>query len=324
MGDAILGLSSVSYLKKTFPDAKITYGVPKWVFPLFMEVDTMADAFLPIELDKFTDWFLLYKAVRNEKFDCIIELNQTGRTAKFFNLFSLLKGTPYYFHNHNLPPKEGSFILDQGIKKPNIQRDLDTCYSVAKKILGASNCHAPNFIEYPPLMNLSKDSVEGFPKIEKIVLGVVATRESKMWPLDYFTRLITLIIQSNPSIKILIPLSNSYSDKNIEVKLKALGIPPQVSFIRKPLYSLPKALVGAKAYIGNDTGLKHLCVALGIKTFTFFGIEDPLEWHPYNIEKHKYFSADIPGDAYKTPQKFKDCIREIFPEEVIKDIRPTL
>jgi heptosyltransferase-2 len=47
------------------------------------------------------------------------------------------------------------------------------------------------------------------------------------------------------------------------------------------IVSLAKELSKASMYIGNDTGLKHICIALGVKTYTFFGPEPPLEWHPY-------------------------------------------
>ena len=45
----------------------------------------------------------------------------------------------------------------------------------------------------------------------------------------------------------------------------------------------------ANVYIGNDTGLKHLAIALGLKTYTFFGPEPPNEWHPYDQNSHPFF-----------------------------------
>ena len=75
----------------------------------------------------------------------------------------------------------------------------------------------------------------------------------------------------------------------IERKLKESGLPNQVEFLKSSLSNLNEHLAGSVCYIGNDTGLKHICIALGVKTFTFFGPEPPLEWHPYDKVKHPYY-----------------------------------
>ena len=86
--------------------------------------------------------------------------------------------------------------------------------------------------------------------------------------------------------KIIIPLGPH--DNEIEKTLKPL-VPANTLFIKEPLAQLPLSLHGCERYIGNDTGIKHLCVALGIPTYTLFGPEPPTEWHPYDSEKHPYY-----------------------------------
>ena len=49
------------------------------------------------------------------------------------------------------------------------------------------------------------------------------------------------------------------------------------------------ALSAVRCYVGNDSGPKHLAVAVGVPTFTFFGPEDPGEWHPYPRAAHPVF-----------------------------------
>ena len=318
MGDAILGLSSVTYIKSLFPEAKITYGVPKWVYPLFLKVKSGADDHIPIEVRTVGQWGKFALEIKKKKFDFIIELNQTGRTRKFFKLFKLISRVPYVFHNHNIPKNKNSFIFDQGVKKPNIQRDLDACWSGAKLFLGDNIIKKiPSYFKYPPkLQCLGANN-----KKEKIVLGMVATRESKMWPVSYFHRLCLMILKENPSWEILIPLSSSLKDKKLEIEFKKLGMIKGVKLIHKPLFALPGAVGSAKLYIGNDTGLKHLCAAMGARTFTFFGIEDPHEWHPYDTDIHKFFAANVPSDAYKYPKLYHNCLSGIKPEVVFNKIR---
>ena len=50
MGDSIMGLSTVSYLKSIFPKAKVSYATPAWVAPLYDKVQTDADEILPVDL----------------------------------------------------------------------------------------------------------------------------------------------------------------------------------------------------------------------------------------------------------------------------------
>ena len=43
MGDSLMGLSTVSYLKSIFPKAKVSYATPAWVAPLYDKVQTEVD-----------------------------------------------------------------------------------------------------------------------------------------------------------------------------------------------------------------------------------------------------------------------------------------
>src|SRR5205814_697880 len=55
------------------------------------------------------------------------------------------------------------------------------------------------------------------------------------------------------------------------------------------LRELAAILSEADVFLGNDSGPKHLAVAVGTPTVTLFGPEHPFEWHPYPKERHPYF-----------------------------------
>ncbi len=46
------------------------------------------------------------------------------------------------------------------------------------------------------------------------------------------------------------------------------------------LFELARFLAGARAYIGNDSGITHLAAALGIPTLALFAPTDPAVWGP--------------------------------------------
>ncbi|MDO9182014.1 MAG: glycosyltransferase family 9 protein [Bacteriovorax sp.] len=279
LGDSIMGLSAVQYLKLLYPESNIIYAVPQWIAPLYSESNTAADSIYPLALSSIKDILKLFKYIKASKIEHIHEMHQSGRGSKIFKIISFVLGIRYTAHNHHLKEKTG--VIDQGKILPLIQRDLDGVFS----FLGDGE--RPNYLNFAPAITPS-DNEFSYPK-KIIIMGVVATRATKMWPLLNYLALAQLINQQDPSISIVIPLSKNADDKLIKEKLLSLGLPAGVSIVEWSLKQLPSAFRAASFYIGNDTGLKHLAVAVGIKTFTFFGPEPANEWHPYNPEKHPYF-----------------------------------
>ncbi|MFZ4713906.1 MAG: glycosyltransferase family 9 protein [Bacteriovoracaceae bacterium] len=283
MGDAVLGLSAIQYCQDIFPKVKITYATPEWMEQLFIGEDKLIEKVIPLKFKSIFDWWSTYNILKKEKYDVILELNQSGRSGSFFKLFSRLQKTPYYFHNHNF--KQGDFVVDQGLRKPNIQRDLDFIFSYATKILNLS-LPIPNYLHYEPkLENNSK-------KEQVLILGVVATRETKMWPSHYWPQFLTLFHEHYPQWKVLIPVSGNDLDQKIMKEIFPDRVPHYVECLELPLDKLKTVLKKGTLYIGNDTGLKHLSIALGMKSLSFFGPEEPLEWHPYNQTRHAYFFVE--------------------------------
>ncbi len=278
MGDAVIGLSTIQYLKQVYPNCKVYYAVPEWICPLFSKVETAADGIIPLKLNSIRDWLQFFKTLKNYHLDHIHELFQSGRTHKFFRLYSLLTGIPYTAHNHH---HKNGLVHDQGEIKSNIQRDLDGIWSYLGKPLGHP---IPHYLKFPPHMT-GKNSISH----NNIIFGVVATRETKKWDLKNFKALAQLIAQWDTEMRILIPLSSSSGDQEIKAKINELNFPNICQFVEAPLNELPLKLQGSKLYVGNDTGIKHICAALNIPTVTLFGPEPPTEWHPYNPIMHPYF-----------------------------------
>jgi len=324
LGDAILGLSSVAWLKSIYPEAKVVYGVPHWVHPLFDKVKTHCDETIPLRLEGVSDFFGFYKFFNERNFDLILELHQTGRSKIFFNTFGRFIQAKYFYHNHHL--KKENFILDQGVTKPNIQRDLDGVYSAIKYIDTDRELHVPHYLQWPPQICIENRNPSG-----DIVLGVVATRQAKMWPLEYYAILLGMIKSKGFSKKILIPVSSEPKDRVIREALIKIGLPSNAEFIQCSLSELPENIKNASIYIGNDTGLKHVCASIGMDTYTFFGPEEPMEWHPYDPQKHRYFflekmpcRAQQGGFCGESHCSNHFCLKEIKPDYVLSELHPSI
>ncbi|MBH46991.1 MAG: hypothetical protein CME71_02345 [Halobacteriovorax sp.] len=260
LGDSIMGLSSIQYLKSIHPTWKISYAVPAWVYPLYKNTQTAADEIIPIgsSLDFFNRLLTLAPSG-------IHEMHQSGSSAKLLALYAGLKNIPYTFHNHH--SSGPSKIIDQGKPKAAIQRDLDGVHAFWGKD------SSPNHLDFAPSLKVSGN------KRKRIILGVVATRETKMWPLPFYKE-VAVKLQA-AGFEVAIPLGPS--DQAIERSL--VGSP----IVKLPLQQLPQYFSESALYVGNDTGIKHLAVSVGIPTLTFFGPENPSEWHPYDSKVHPYF-----------------------------------
>ena len=319
LGDSVMGLSSVQYIRKLYPKANIIYAVPQWVAPLYKTVKTDADSIYPLSLKSLKEVFKTYQDLKKLKIDHIHEMHQSGRGAKVFKLIAFFMGIKYTAHNHHL--KGGTQVLDQGAIKPLIQRDLDGVFS----FLGSGE--VPAFLNYPPHIE-----VEAKIKRPRIIMGVVATRPTKMWPLENYVALAKLLKETFPQFEVVIPLSKSADDQKIKTELEGLGLPSNATIVHISLSDLPLFFKESAFYIGNDTGLKHIAVAVELKSFTLFGPEPANEWHPYNKETHPYFYfeglpcrtrthhycglfvCDLKGDEYM------QCLKLFTPEKVLESL----
>ena len=314
LGDSVMGLSTLQYLKSLYPETHLIYSVPKWISPLYKNVKTAADEILPLELNSAGDWWKNYKILKSKKIDTVLELFQSGRTAKFFHLWEKIGGPHYVFHNHHLTKESSKYpVRDQGVIKSNIQRDLDGAWTFFGKE------DVPDFLDFPPFMKTEDNETK-----DQIVLGIVATRETKMWPLEYYGKLTYLLKEKYPNTKILIPLGPG--DNHLKEEIKKT-MHTDCVFLQGPLSELPLHLTGSRQYIGNDTGIKHICIALQVPTFTLFGPEPPTEWHPYNLKNHPiYFRENLECRTRKAHYcglstcDSMICLNEFRPEDLIENI----
>jgi heptosyltransferase II len=277
LGDSLMGLATLQALLHQFPSAKIYYALPAWILPLFKSYSHSRVEFVPLKLSNPIESIETYLIIRALKIDVIYEMHAAGRTRRFFNWISRLSSIPYGLHNHHLKTETG--VKDQGLIKPLIQRDLD----------GASSFFQTmgdwNYLDYEPVFHLS---IKKRP-VKRVLLGVVATRETKMYPLDFYLEFARLINFEDPEVELVIPLSQSLDDQKIKKYIQQHPESSYVKIVQLPLEDLPHYFAQSWCYVGNDTGLKHLAIAVGLRAYTLFGPEPPLEWHPYNKERHPYY-----------------------------------
>lgn len=320
LGDSIFGLSVFSYLKSKCPNAHLTYALPSWIVPLYQKVDSDVDSFMEMNLKSLGGQISFLNAIRKGKYDLVIELHDNPRSHRLLEIARFLFGIKLFHHNHHLSHLERTGIHDQGIRKAISQRDLDGAYSCLRFFNQSEE--PPHYLDCLPRL-APKESIA---RKKAIILGIVATREEKKWPIEHYAKLVELVKSSHPDCEIFVPISGSDEDQKLSQDLVD-RVGEKVRVIKKSLADLPVEMSRAQVYIGNDTGLKHICAALGLKTITIFGPEEPLEWHPYDNKQHPYFwiyGKDVRTgmhDVCLLKQFDKSVsIAEIKPEEVFSVI----
>lgn len=310
LGDSVISLGTLQYLRTILPDTKIIFATPWWTADLYKHTKIAADEVFGFKLQKPADWFSMWHRLRRREIDGVFEMFQSGRSSTFFKFYSPLNGTPYWAHNHH---KKSGNVHDQGIIKPVIQRDLDGAWSFFGK---EQSLAIPDYKNYCP--SFFMPNVQ---KKKRIVLGTVATRETKMYPLEMMARLAQIIRSEYPDYEIVAPISTSQTDSAIENKLRSLL--SGIEFVKLKLSELPRFFAESSLYIGNDTGLKHIAIASGIKSLTLFGPEPPLEWHPYDEVRHPRLFLDPLSCRYETGHycglstcESMICLKHFTPEDV--------
>jgi len=292
-----MGLSSVQYLKDIFPDSNITYGVSERAIPLFKYYKNKNVVVRSMNFSA-GNWLKEFKFLNKNNFDLIIELQQRGRTQKFFGIFRLFSNSKYYFSDWTR--KEGGITPE-----PVIQKDLDCVWSAVKKFTGYDITEQPSYKKYFPVFyteRLKKKTNE-----MKVVLGISAGVSSRVWNLLNFKKLIEMLNREFEKINFLIPIEKDDKYYETETAINNWGF-KNVKIISAPLSDIPYEISDCKYYIGNDTGIKHIAISLGMETLSIFGEAIPEIWHPYDTEKHKFiFTGNI--DTISAEEVYTESVK---------------
>jgi len=292
LGDTVLLSSTVALLKKQYPEAAITVLVPAAFRDVFYCNPQVQELWCYEDQSYFS---LLWK-VRKKKFDATFHFHSSDRML-WLSRFSGAFHNYIQFHNE----LEQRFVGKDTNALQWAPRFLKR--EVKQWREDISVLPAPRIF----LTEQEKDWGKNFwqkrgadPK-KVVFLGLGASRPTKIWPLEHFARFGELLRDRLEFIPAIIFGPGEEEAKNAAVllgHLRVKGFRPQNGIHDNggvifqsglSVRELASVLSACRAYVGNDSGPKHLSAAVGIPTFTFFGPEDPNEWHPYPQTEHPLF-----------------------------------
>ena len=159
------------------------------------------------------------------------------------------------------------------------------------------------------------------PKPVVILVPGGAFGASKIWPQDRFAKVADFLIEKF-SANVFISVSPDKFEKQIAEKICLQAKHPIVNLAQNPLtLGQLKALFSfANLVITNDTGPRHIAIALNRKVITLFGPNNPV-WTANNYMDEIKLVADVPCAPCDKPVCKKDrlyCMEAITVDAVYK------
>lgn len=134
---------------------------------------------------------------------------------------------------------------------------------------------------------------------------------TKTWPLSHSAVLARrLLAAGHPVLAI-----GDLSEQRLLARLAQLA--PGTRVLSAPdVAALAGAIAPLKALVGTDSGPRHLAIAFGLPTYTWFGPAHPDAWTPPNDPRQGYWRTSLPCRACeRTVCPHWNCLPALTPEE---------
>ncbi len=304
IGDVVLSLPMLDYLKDAFPHSKITVMVgprPKDIFEKNPNIDKV------IVYDKHSSLknkMRLFMELKKHRFDMVIDLRNS-----FYGLF-----LPARYRN-------APFLVMPEVIKHMKYRNL---YQMLK--VGLSRRWLPDFT-LGKMLHHSKDDQgyidqalkeAGISQQDKIVIFSSGARSDiKRWPKSNFAEL-AASLKDDPAVKIVlvgdkddIPVSSYIADRLDNQVLDLTG--------KTSLHQLVYLLKISSLVITNDSAVAHFASYLNVPVLSIFGPTNELKYGPWS----KVYSVVTKGVFCRPCQKAQcrfgtlECMKRIKVSDVL-------
>ncbi len=348
LGDTVLFTASLAELVRCFPQAEIHVLVrSQWAgvlegHPGIHKVWTWdPPSGLVAKLRDFSQWAI---RLRREKFDIAIHFHASSSSA-WLTRMTGAKVRSIHFHGYQQPNRFSTVeIPGKGVTKPIIERDLDALRALG---LVVSSEKGPRvFLESIEIQEALSFLAKKGLKSPVLAISLGASRPTKCWPLEKFAVLaLNWALKTQGSVLAFVgpkegKILEEFQSQVSHFLITRLPDPKQrlevqgrlVSSQDFPIRKLAAILSQVSVLLGNDSGPKHLTVAVGTPTVTLFGPEHPFEWHPYSKDQHSYFfieslecrqSADAGAPPWCGLQECvienHQCMKKIEEDSVLKE-----
>ncbi len=349
LGDTILMTAPLSELRQAFPNAEIHVVTTDHWTPL-LENHPAVDRVVPYvrhagAASRAKAIARLAITLRKEKYDCVVNFHASPSSSTLAYAVGA-KVRSIHFHGHKDKNRYSTVVVPgKGVLKPVIERDMDTVRALGVAI--PEGRQPKVFLKDDELARAQQRIAQTGLFGPILGLGIGASRATKVWPLERFAATaIRWCDQYRGSVVVYhaqseTDLARQFFDA-VDRKLVEWYVDPTarnavrariLAEVQPPIRLLAAMLKTHALYLGNDSGPKHLAVAVGTPTITIFGPEDPFEWHPYPLDRHPVHYREglscrndqLPGfrpwcGLHKCVKEEHRCMQGIPEDEVFRTV----
>ena len=285
LGDIVLALPALHSLRKSFPNAKISWLIRPEFAPLLENHPDLSEIIL---FDRkllgkffcpagFKAVLSLIKKLRSKKFDAVFDLQGLFRTA----CLAGLSRCPNRFGMANAR-EFASLFYTHKITQDNKTIHLVDFYLKIVKTAGCLNTEPEFVLPIDPDARLSVQKLLDNHNIKPknyAVLITTSARQGKCWPVENFAAIAEKLLAQFqlPSIATGLASEKDYIDR-----LSHLSKAPVINLAGSlSLKQLVALLASAKIVLSNDTGPGHIAAALDTPVVIIFGYSNPARVAPY-------------------------------------------
>ena len=287
LGDIVQALPALSALRKSFPDAEISWLVRPESAPLIANHPHLT-RIIPFDR-KFLGkaWFhpgafkallSLFRRLRRSEFDVVFDFQGLFRTA----FFARISGCKKRFGPANARELSRIFYTHRIEEPADSPHVVDYYLNLVRAAGGAST--DVEFIV--PLDATAKESVEDILRGHNITSQPYAVfvpgsaHADKCWPIDRFGALAEKLSSDH---KLSIVATGIPSEAPLVESLVRSAETPIINLAgRTSIAELVALLRGAALVVSNDTGPGHIASALGTPIVMIFGRSNPARVAPYH------------------------------------------
>jgi heptosyltransferase-1 len=286
LGDIILALPALSALKRSFPEARISWLVRPESAPL-LERHPDLDEIILFDRKQLAKWWCssgsfnalrsLIRQLKAGRFDLVFDFQGLFRTG----YFSWVTGCKRRFGMANAREFGPLFYTHKVEQTEDCVHLVDYFLKIVGQ-MGATDLKVEFVL---PRVKEAADSIKRIlaqnnVPIEKYAVFVPGSaHKDKCWPRGRFAELAERIAER---FGLAIVACGSAGEVNIVKEMKTLSRTPIVDLAGKTtLKELVELLRGARLVVSNDTGPGHIAAALGTPMVMMFGWSNPARIMPY-------------------------------------------
>jgi heptosyltransferase-1 len=286
LGDIVLALPALTALRKSFPDAKISWLVRPEFAPLLENHPDLSGLIIFDRRFLGKAWFhprafasllSFIRLLRQKNFDAVIDLQGLFRTAslawltrckKRFGIAKARELAPFFYTDKVEQDADCIHLVDYYLK---IIQNITGSEAKAGFVLPQDHSAADKVSSLLTAHDIDPDNYAVF------VPGSV--HADKCWPTQRFAALADKI---SPQFNLSIVATGTESENDIVENIKNLANIPLINLTgRTSLTELVALLKTARLVVTNDTGPGHIAAALGVPLVMIFGRSNPARVAPY-------------------------------------------